>query len=202
MILSAKHGQSPDKPSDLTRIPDGPIIDGLNAAWQQAHPKAAKPLVAFSINDDAMILWLNDRSPAAEEFAKNYLLSHNGTGNDINGQPKAYTASGLAKVYAGADAIRFFGVAPNDDRVPDIYGVSQVGSVYTGKQGKIAEHGGANPLDRDVPLVVAGKGAGHGVRNDSVETTEIAPTILSLLGLNPQALQAVRIQHTPALWLR
>ena len=32
-----------------------------------------------------------------------------------------------------------------------------------------------------------------------VETTEIAPTILKLLGLNLRALQAVRIEHTPVL---
>jgi hypothetical protein len=32
-----------------------------------------------------------------------------------------------------------------------------------------------------------------------VETTQIAPTILRLLGLGPDALQAVRIEHTRAL---
>jgi arylsulfatase A-like enzyme len=32
-----------------------------------------------------------------------------------------------------------------------------------------------------------------------VETTQIAPTILKLLGLDPHALQAVRIEHTPVL---
>ncbi len=43
IILSAKHGQSPTKPADLTRIPDAPIIAGLNAAWKAAHPGAADP---------------------------------------------------------------------------------------------------------------------------------------------------------------
>lgn len=32
-----------------------------------------------------------------------------------------------------------------------------------------------------------------------VGTTEIAPTILTLLGLNPAALDAVRIEHTQVL---
>jgi hypothetical protein len=32
-----------------------------------------------------------------------------------------------------------------------------------------------------------------------VETTQIAPAILRLLGLSPRALQAVRIEHTPVL---
>jgi arylsulfatase A-like enzyme len=203
IILSAKHGQSPDTPSALTRIPDGPIIDALNAAWQSAHPAAAAPLVAFSIDDDGMLIWLHDHSLAAADFARRFLLDHSGTGNDINGNPKPYTSSGLATVYAGRAAARYFNVGSGNERVPDVFGIAQYGSVYTGGHGKIAEHGGANPQDRDVPLVVWGGQIGKGgtVRSP-VETTQIAPTILQLLGLRPDALQAVRIEHTQSLPLR
>ena len=200
IILSAKHGQSPQTPSALTRIPDGPIIAALNSAWASAHPGAGD-LVAFSINDDGMLIWLNDRSPAAESFAKSFLLDHSGVGNDINGSPKAYASSGLAHVYAGADAAAFIGVPFADPRVPDVIGISQYGVVYTGKQGKIAEHGGDNPQDRDVPIVVSGnpvEDAGD-VVGSRVETTQIAPTILQLLGLDPSSLQAVQIEHTAVL---
>ena len=200
IILSAKHGQSPDTPSALTRIPDGPIIDALNAAWQKANPAAANPLVAFSVNDDGMLIWLNDRSQAAADFAKNFLLTHSGTGNDINGNPKPYSASGLTTVYAGDDAAAYFNVQPGDPRVPDVFGISQYGVVYTGKKGKIAEHGGANPQDRDVPLVVSGNPVRiHVSVPTQVETTQIAPTILKLLGLDPNRLQAVDIEHTQVL---
>jgi hypothetical protein len=202
IILSAKHGQSPQTPSALTRIPDGPIMSALNTAWAAAHPGAGD-LVAFSINDDGMLIWLNDRSNAATSFAKNFLLNHSGTGNDINGNPKPYTSSGLRQVFAGAEAAAFMHVPLSDERVPDLIGIAQVGSVYTGKQGKIAEHGGNNPQDRSVPLVVSGRpidGAGN-VVDDTVETTQIAPTILQLLGLDPQALKAVRIEHTRTLRL-
>jgi hypothetical protein len=205
IILSAKHGQSPDTPSALTRIADGPIIDGLNAAWQAATHTTAT-LVAFSIDDDGMLLWLTDRSAEATDFAKQYLLAHSGTGTDIAGAPKPYTRSGLQTVYAGEAAADYFAVASADPRVPDVFGVSQVGVVYTGGTGKIAEHGGANPQDRDVPLVVstAGPGTlraiGHGrVDHGTVETTQIAPTILTLLGLDPDQLQAVRMEHTKPL---
>jgi hypothetical protein len=201
VILSAKHGQSPQEPAALTRIPDGPIIDALNAAWK-AQTHATANLVALSVDDDAMIMWLNDRSPAATTFAKDFLLQRSGTGNDINGNPKPYTASGLANVYAGTDAADFFGAQPGDPRVPDLYGVVQHGVVYTGGQGKIAEHGGADPQDRNVPLVVAGAGVSHHVSRGTVETTQIAPTILSVLGLNPNYLQAVQMEHTPLLPLK
>jgi hypothetical protein len=48
-----------------------------------------------------MLIWLNDRSDAATSFAKDFLLHHSGVGNDINGNPKAYTASGLMTIFAG-----------------------------------------------------------------------------------------------------
>jgi hypothetical protein len=35
--------------------------------------------------------------------------------------------------------------------------------------------------------------------SSAVETTQIAPTILKLLGLNPNSLQAVQIEHTATL---
>jgi hypothetical protein len=200
IILSAKHGQSPTTPAALTRIPDGPIIDALNAAWHAAHPAAVNPLVATALDDDGVLMWLNDRSQAAADFAKAFLLGHNGVGNDINGNPKPYTSSGLTQVYAGAEAAAYFNVQPGDPRVPDLFGISQYGVVYTGGQGKIAEHGGANPPDRDVPLVVSGNPLRlHATIANSVETTQIAPTILKLLGLNPNFLQAVEIEHTQVL---
>jgi len=173
----------------------------LNAAWSSAHPGAGD-LVAFSVNDDGMLIWLNDRSSTAQSFAKDFLLNHSGTGNDINGNPKPYTSSGLAQIYAGPDAATFIGLPFTDPRVPDIIGISQYGVVYTGGKKKIAEHGGDNPQDRDVPLVVSGNPIENAADSNiasPVETTQIAPTILQLLGLDPNALQAVQIEHTAAL---
>ncbi|HJQ48713.1 MAG TPA: alkaline phosphatase family protein [Amycolatopsis sp.] len=198
IVLSAKHGQSPVQPSALTRIDDGPLLDGLNSAWTAAHPGAGD-LVAHAVDDDAMLVWLSDRSAAATTFAKNYLLAQSGTGNDINGAAKPFVHSGLQTAYAGADAANYFGAAAGDPRVPDLVGVAQYGVVYTGGKGKIAEHGGAAPDDRDVPLVVSGPRDANTVMDSSVQTTQIAPTILQLLGLDPNALQAVHTDHTQAL---
>jgi hypothetical protein len=200
IVLSAKHGQSPTKPSALTRIDDGPLLAGLNAAWKAAHPGAGT-LVALATDDDGMLIWLNDRAPAAADFARNYLLAQSGTGNDINGKPKAFTHGGLTAAYAGAAADAYFHAAPGDPRVPDVFGIAQYGVVYTGGQAKVAEHGGAATDDRNVALVVSGPIGGHPgqVVGQTVETTQIAPTILRLLGLDPNALQAVQIEHTQAL---
>jgi arylsulfatase A-like enzyme len=80
-----------------------------------------------------------------------------------------------------------------------VFGISQVGTIYTGGS-KIAEHGGANPGDRDVPLVVYAPGTVQsGQSSSGVETTQVAPTILKLLGLSPSSLQAVQQEGTQVL---
>ena len=126
IILSAKHGQSPQKPAQLTRIDDGAILTALDTAWQTADPTATTPLVAFAVDDDGMLIWLNDRSATATTFARSFLLNRSGTGNDINGNPKAFTKSGLRTVYAGEAAADFIHVKAGDPRVPDVIGIAQV----------------------------------------------------------------------------
>jgi predicted AlkP superfamily pyrophosphatase or phosphodiesterase len=197
IIISAKHGQSPTDPAQLTRIPDGPIIDALNAAWTAAGHQGT--LVSFAIDDDGVLMWLSDRSATATGFAANFLSHFSGTGNDITGAPKPYTSAGLAKILAGKDAADFIGVPVGDDRVPDLIGIAQLGVVYTGGKGKIAEHGGDAPADRDVPILVSTPGGEGQTVDRPVLTTQIAPTILSLLGLDPNQLEAVRAEHTAVL---
>jgi hypothetical protein len=199
VIISAKHGQSPTNPNDLARVSDGPITDAINAAWKAAHPGAGD-LVIFSTDDDGMLLWLSDRSQPAADFVKAYLQTHSAAGNNINGNPITVPASGLKKVYAGAASADFFGVPVSDPRHPDVLGISQHGVVYTGGKKKIAEHGGDDPQDRGVPILVVLPGLKNGrVIGAPVETTQIAPTIVSLLGLNPRDLQAVQIEGTKVL---
>jgi hypothetical protein len=199
IVVSAKHGQSPIQTTALKRIDDGNILDALNAAWR-AHGGSGDP-VAFAIDDDSMYIWLADRSDAALRFARRFLLHYSQPASahaatDYAGDPVGFHASGLRSVRLGP---AFFGVPGSDARVPDLVGIVQHGVVYTGGTGKIAEHGGDDPQDRHVPILLAGAGIGHGVVGTPVETTEIAPTILALLGLDPDALQAVQKQGTPTL---
>jgi hypothetical protein len=105
----------------------------------------------------------------------------------------------LAQIFAGQQSAQFFGVPNSDPHHPDVFAISQVGTIYTGGS-KIAEHGGDNPADRDVPLVVYAPGTVHPAQsNNGVETTQVAPTILKLLGLNPGSLQAVQEEGTQVL---
>lgn len=203
IVLSAKHGQSPIDGTALRRVDDGAIIDQLDAAWKISHP-SAPALVAFAVDDDGMLMWLTDRSAGALEFAKRFLLTHNAPANTITDPKGTFSAtvaaSGLTQVYTGQAADTLVRAANGDTHAPDLIGIAQHGVVYTGGVAKIAEHGGAAADDRDVPLVVSGSGVSHGaVVGAPVQTTQIAPTILRLLGLDPNSLQAVRTDHTQVL---
>ncbi|HLJ04081.1 MAG TPA: alkaline phosphatase family protein [Solirubrobacteraceae bacterium] len=202
IIITAKHGQSPQDPLLLKRIKDGPIITAINEAWTAAHPGAG-PLIVAGTDDDLWQSYLSVKTQAAADFVKNYLWNHSATAvlysNDgVNRGTARVAHSGLAEIYAGAAAAKFFGVPVADPRHPDVFGRVQIGVVYTGGS-KIAEHGGDNPGDRDVPILVVAPGVSSGTSAQWVETTQVAPTILQLLGLNPASLKAVQIEGTQVL---
>ena len=208
VILSAKHGQSPQDRAELTVINDGNMIDALNCAWENNSATckdASLPhLVAHAIDDDGIVMWFNDRSAAALDFAKTFLRSYsgNGIGSAADGSTivKPFTKAGTKRIFIGEAAADFMGVDAGDTRVPDLIGIAQQGVVYAGsKLSKISEHGGNAAEDRHVPIVVWGAGIERGDVDVRVETTQIAPTILRLLGLDPHELQAVQIEGTRVL---
>jgi hypothetical protein len=82
------------------------------------HPDVPE-LIVHSVDDDAIILWLADRSPAAAAFVEDRLHAKAGEGTDIAGKPTVFTASGTDRIYAGAEAATFFGAVPGDPRVPN-----------------------------------------------------------------------------------
>lgn len=202
IIISAKHGQSPMNIAALNRLKDGQIISALNAAWNQDHQGGnpnALHLVAQGTDDDGMLLWLNDRSSTATDYARQFLLNYHDSTASVDGKP--VISAGLAQVYTGTSAAQLIGVEPGNPRVPDVIGIAQYGVVYTGHKTKIAEHGGDHAEDRNVPILLAWPGAPGGTAvTKPVETTQIAPTILKLLGLNPRELEAVHIEGTQALF--
>jgi hypothetical protein len=221
IIITAKHGQSPQNPLQLKRIKDGPIIDAINEAWcEQQNPSASPdpatyctnglsggaitPLIVAGTDDDLWQSYLSVKTQDGADFVKGYLWNHSATAvlynNDgVNRGTEQVAHSGLKRIWAGEDAADFFGVPYSDPRYPDVFGRVQVGVVYTGGS-KIAEHGGDNPGDRDVPILVFAPGTVEpGSSSDWVETTQVAPTILQLLSLNPRSLQAVQQEGTRVL---
>ena len=197
VVLSAKHGQSPRDRSRLLVIDDKQMLAALEAAWARAHPEGVRPLVAHAVDDDGVVLWLNDRTASATRFTAQFLRGYRGEGlgSDAHGKSvsRKFDDGGIARVYAGRDAALFLGARADDERVPDIVCVARAGSVWAGHElNKIAEHGGAAVDDRNVPIVVWGAGIRAGTSSATVHTTQIAPTLLSLLGLPQSELASAR----------
>jgi arylsulfatase A-like enzyme len=198
IVLTSKQGQSPTNPNDVKRINDAKIVAGVDAAWAAAHPGAA-PLVVNTSDDDVMLWWLSNRSQAAANFVQHYLLTHSAVATTLQGKRIVVPDSGLAKVYAGAVSAAYFGVPVSDPRHPVVFGLVQHGVIYADAP-DIAQHGGGDIQDLSIPILVDLPGQQHGATVCApVKIIQIAPTILALLGLNPQALQAVQIEHTQVL---
>jgi hypothetical protein len=173
-ILTAKHGQSPIDPTKLN-IVDPNII-----------PSMIDPLITHVLltgGDDAALLWLQDQSKTAE--AVSALL---------NDQDSTHIQNILAN-----DTLKLYYPDPLvDPRTPDIIAIGKPGAIYTTAK-KIAEHGGFNEDDVNVPIVISNPALSARTIKTPVTTTQLAPTILQLLGLNPFALQAVIQEHTAIL---
>lgn len=92
-----------------------------------------------------------------------------------------------------------FGNPMASSRVPHIIVQPDLGTCYSTSTSKIAEHGGLSDDDRKVACFVSNPKLQKKVFTDRVNTTQVAPTILTALGLDPNALEAVLQENTPVL---
>src|SRR6202035_533767 len=111
------------------------------------------------------------------------------------------TAAGIGQILYGPSLETMFN-APGlpeqggDPRTPDIIVLPHVGVVYTGSSKKQSEHGGFALDDTNVMLLVSNPSYSPRTITSFVETTQVAPTILKILGLDPGSLDAVRKEGT------
>jgi Type I phosphodiesterase / nucleotide pyrophosphatase len=187
IIITAKHGGSPIDP---TRY----VANGANTPatlMGTRIPFSESPLNPTGIGateDDVSVLWLNkgESVPSAVE-----LLEQNAT------------AIGLGQIYYGPTLALNYGVggwAPGQDpRTPDIIVTPNVGVTYSGSTTMIADHGGFAHDDTNVMLLVSHPCFQPQTVFAETATTQVAPTIVKALGLNPSALTAVKAEGTPVL---
>jgi predicted AlkP superfamily pyrophosphatase or phosphodiesterase len=174
VIVSAKHGQSPIDRTKRVALNDGTVI---------AAPIGAN--FAFDIADDGALIWLKDNTGGKTAAAVAALQGFAGD----NGIVQYLFGPALAAMYEDP---------AHDSRTPDIIGITRVGVIYTGGS-KIAEHGGFNPDDTHVALLVSHPDFPERMIDAPVATTQIAPTVLKVLGLDPNELEVVRLEHTKVL---
>jgi hypothetical protein len=92
------------------------------------------------------------------------------------------------------------GLDPGEDpRSPDMIVAPNVGVTYSGSTTMIGDHGGFAHDDTNVLLLVCGPSFSAETVSAATTTTQVAPTIVKALGLEPRALDAVRAEGTPVL---
>jgi len=197
IIISAKHGQSPIDPNRFFPIPGhSPLNNGQSPATilDALLPASEAPSGGQigPTEDDVSLLWLKDSSQTASAVAT--LESMSPPTNNIAGIGEIFWGPAIGLIY------NLPGLPPNGDpRTPDIVITPNIGVVYTGSKKKLAEHGGFAHDDTNVMMLLSNPSFSARTITSPVETAQIAPTILSALGLDPDQLQAVQLEHTQAL---
>ncbi|HET7542246.1 MAG TPA: hypothetical protein VFK05_20400 [Polyangiaceae bacterium] len=92
-----------------------------------------------------------------------------------------------------------FGNPSKDPHTPDVVVQPQHGVVYSLSKKKNAEHGGFADDDAHFGLLTSNPSLVASVVAHEVHTKQVAPTIVPALGLGPEALDAVRVEHTRVL---
>jgi hypothetical protein len=187
LIITAKHGASPIDPRSY-------VADGTNTPATllgTAIPFSESPLNTTGIGateDDVSVLWLN---PGASVTGAVALLESNAA------------AIGLGQIFYGPTLWLNYnvgGLDPGQDpRTPDIIVTPNVGVTYSGSTTMIEDHGGFAHDDTNVVMLVTNPHFKASTVSATTTSTQVAPTIVKALGLNPTALDAVREEGTAVL---
>jgi predicted AlkP superfamily pyrophosphatase or phosphodiesterase len=192
VIVTAKHGQSPINPvkahkpghfADLVAaLPDGTTNPAAIAITSAGNCSTGP---CGSINDDDIALvWLADQS--------------------LDEQVRAYINTNALPLFVdetmGTNELKVrFNDPLKDSRTPDIIVRPNYGTIYTTSTAKNAEHGGFGYSDTGVGLLVSNPSLRATVLKTPVATSQVAPTILKFLGIDPDHLNSVRVEETPVL---
>src|SRR5580658_5378038 len=187
LIVTAKHGESPIDPAAY-------VANGANTPATllgTAIPFSESPLNSTGIGateDDVSVLWLAPGSSVTDAVA---LLEKNAT------------AIGLGEIYYGPSLALNYNVAGlgayQDSRSPDIIVTPNVGMTYSGNTAMIGDHGGFGHDDTNVIMLLANPSFHAQTVAVTTRTAQVAPTILAALGMDPNALDAVKVEGTEVL---
>jgi arylsulfatase A-like enzyme len=224
IIISAKHGQSPVDKTKLAMEGGGHaavqnVADPstyINAAGTGVDTAFATPSSFANPNsgnnydtnghlqtDDVGLIWIQHSSDTTTAATIAGALTTNAAAIHADTLPAGTIFS--ANINSGASLAAIYGdpLSTTDAvaaaRAPDIVIQPNWGVIYSGSSKKIAEHGGGTTDDTNVALLVSIPGLKGQMVSTPVTTTQVAPTILHALGLDPMKLQAVAKEGTAVL---
>ncbi len=186
IIVTAKHGQSPIDPA-LYKA-NGTVTPATLIASELPASESPTGTGIGPTEDDVSLLWLKKGASvttAVEAIEKN--AAEIGLGQIFYGPSVAlnYNVPGLA--------------AGEDPRTPDIIVTPNVGVTYSNSKAKLSEHGGFSHDDTNVLLLLANPALTAKTVSVPTVTAQVAPTILTALGLDPNKLQGVQAEGTAIL---
>jgi len=194
-IVSAKHGQSPINPAKVNKpghfadlvaalaVKQGATGDPGVVAIANANNCSTGPC-GFVQDDDIALIWLQDQSQTDAVAA--YLNAN---------APALF----IDEVLAGNEIKLKFNDPLTDNATPDVLVQPIYGTTYTGSSKKNAEHGGFSFGDTHVGLIVSNPSLSAKVVKSPVATSQVAPSILKALGIDPNELLSVRKEGTTVL---
>ena len=189
IVITSKHGQSPIDPTRYVpqaNVGTTPVTLLSNANMIPFSESTNNPTGIGPTEDDVSLIWLNKSS---DTDAAVQILENNASATGI----------ALGQIYYGPSLILNFNNPTVDPRTPDIIVTPNVGVTYTGSTKKQEEHGGFSHDDTNVVLLLSNPAFSPRTVYAEVGTAQVAPTILQALGINTQALDAVRIEGTAIL---
>jgi hypothetical protein len=194
IIITAKHGQSPINPVKINKPGHFADLVAKLTPASGAEIAALKTLniaancgngpCGFVQDDDIALIWLQDQTQTTNVAAL------------INNHAKELFVD---EVMAGDEIKLKFNDPLHDNRTPDIIVQPQYGVVYTPSMAKNAEHGGFSFADTNVGLIVSHPDLPAQTIKTLVLSSQVAPTILSSLGIDPRELKSVRVEGTKTL---
>jgi hypothetical protein len=185
IIITAKHGQSPVDTSryQANGSPNDPASI-LGSCLPDSEANQIGPT-----EDDVALLWLKATCDTATEVKALETASP--------ALPLADNIAGIGEIFSGPSIGLYYNAG--DSRAPDILVTPNIGVTYSNSTKKLAEHGGFSHDDTNVIMLVSNPSLIAATITTPVETKQVAPTILKALGLNPQSLKAVKLEHTQLL---
>jgi len=203
--MKKKAVQAPDHtvadPVDFVNIVDPGVDSDVFNFPGQTNGAGPYAINGHLQTDDVGILWLQNRAPSniagvIDQLKMNASAIH----ATVLPDGTIFTSN----ITSGADLAKIFGdpSVPGSlaaARAPDAFIQPNEGVIYSNSTSKIAEHGGGAPGDIDVALIISNPNLQSVTVDSEVQTTQVAPTILKALGLDPTRLRAVQLEGTQAL---
>ncbi len=177
IIVTARHGQTPMHDQ---------VFRPVNPAGIEAIARAAAHgELALVTADTVGLVWLKHPDATAAVL-------------------KAYrakmTGMGIGEIYSGQKLRLIMNTAEEDTRMPNLILEPQAGVIWMRKGGNRPRgHGGFSDDQNHVALLVSGRQLRGRLDKTPVPTTQIAPLILRILGMEKMNLKALHQEHTPAL---